>query len=107
MADRMAERDGSRFEDVERLPGWDLVAAGMADLAAGRVTIAGELVRDASLRLAEAGLPVPRAVAAESPGRLYELVVADVGAAAAHGRYNALRRRLASFVRTARHAPAG
>jgi hypothetical protein len=91
--------------DQRRLPGADLVAAGLADLQAGRETVAGELVRGASTRLAELGLVVPGK--GQHPDRLYELIVAEVGERAAHARYNALRRRLASFLRAADDARAG
>jgi len=89
--------DEMRFDGV---PGWELVAAGLADLSAHRVTIEAELVRSASQRLESLGLSV-RANEPASGLRLYELVVADVGPARAHGRFNALRRRLASFLRAA------
>lgn len=84
----------------DRLPGADLVRAGLADVAAGRETVAGELARSASRRLRELGF------ASDLPGstdenRLWELIEAEVGPARAHGRYNALRRRLLSFLRAA------
>jgi hypothetical protein len=92
-----------RFDAV---PGWELVRAGLADLAAGRVTIEGELVRSASERLAGLGI-VADDGDLQPVNRLYELVEAEVGPARAHGRYNALRRRLASFLRAAPHARPG
>jgi hypothetical protein len=66
------------------LPGAELVRAGLADLDAGRVTVAGELLRSVSHRLARVGI----AVEAAAPGddRLWELVEAEVGPARAHGR---------------------
>lgn len=89
--------DWSRYEGV---PGYELVATGAADVSAGRETIAAELVRSASQRLAKLGFDIPRAEAGEAP-RLYQLIVDEVGGTRAHGRYNALRRRLASFLRSA------
>lgn len=94
---------------MSSLPGWELVSAGLADLAAGRRTIAGELVRSASSRLAASGLPLPVAVdpVASRSNVLYALVLAEVGPASAHARYNALRRRLSSFLRSVEHAASG
>jgi hypothetical protein len=90
-------------ESAERrfsgLPGWELVSAGLKDRAAGRQTIPALLVDSASERLARLGLPVPGSHAADATERLYRLVEAEVGETQAHSRYNALRRRLASFLR--------
>jgi hypothetical protein len=83
------------------LPGWELVAAGIDDLRAGRATVEAALVLTASRRLREVGLVFPLA----GPGQgsdLYDLVEARVGDRNAHGRYNALRRRLSSFLDAAR-----
>lgn len=89
----------------EGLPGWELVGPGLADLGAGRVTVAGSLVALASERLLDLGIDVPIRRPAGSPEELYELVVAQVGARRAHARYNALRRRLASFLNAMATAP--
>jgi hypothetical protein len=104
---RMAHRAApvpseTRFEGV---PGWDLVNAGITDLAAGRLTIESELVRSASDRLRGLGLIVPPVD--DQTNQLYALIEAEVGPARAHGRYNALRRRLTSFLRTAPGARPG
>jgi hypothetical protein len=104
---RMAHRaapvtSGPRFEGV---PGWELVDAGMTDLAAGRLTIESELVRSASDRLRGLGLNVPPGD--DQTNQLYALIEAEVGPARAHGRYNALRRRLTSFLRAAPGARPG
>jgi len=80
------------------LPGWEFVGPGLEDLAAGRETVAGSLVAMATRRLRRLGVAVSVPDGASSPGDLYLLVVADVGARKAHARYNALRRRLASFL---------
>ena len=90
----------SRFA---QLPGWEIVADGLRDLDSGRTTVSALLVRSASVRLTELGVPVGRHDGADD-GALYDLVVAEVGERAAHARYNALRRRLASFLRAASHA---
>lgn len=88
--------------DVSVLPGGDLVAAGLDDLAAGRVTIESMLVACAPERLRELGLRVASGPVATPERRLYELIEMQVGSEGAHARYNALRRRLVSFLDSAR-----
>ena len=76
-------------------PGGDLVSAGLDDLAKGIETIHALLVSVGAARLRAAGLDVP----AEFPDperRLYDALARE-NADAAHGRYNALIRRLSSF----------
>jgi hypothetical protein len=87
----------------EALPGWELVSRGVADLAAGKVTVEALLVAEASERLKSVGIAVPGRPEAIAPD-LYDVVIADVGESRAHGRYNALRRRLTSFLRAAASA---
>ena len=84
------------------LPGAELVEPGLADLAAGRETIAALLVASAAERLAEVGRPVPAFDPDGLTARLYGLIEASVGDAQAHATYNALRRRLVSYLRSAR-----
>jgi hypothetical protein len=86
------------------LPGWELVSAGVADLTAGRESIAALLVASASTRLAGVGVTWPVVEAPDVPERLFLLIAAEVGDRRAHGRYNALRRRLASFLRAVTYA---
>ena len=81
----------------ERLPGGDMVAAGLRDLEAGRETIPALLVAAFASRLRGEGLPVP-ATPAGPEHRLYLLLAQD-DPDSAHGRYNALVRRMVSFVR--------
>lgn len=88
--------------DLSALPGGDLVAAGLRDLAVGRMTIGSMLVASAAGRLRELGFRVPASPWDAPERRLYELVEAEVGPNGAHGRYNALRRRLVSFLHSAR-----
>jgi hypothetical protein len=90
---------GGRFV---RVPGWELVSVGLDDLASGRQTVAALLLASASQRLAAVGIELPGELQPDATMRLYELVVAEVGEDAAHSRYNALRRRLLSFLYTAR-----
>ena len=79
------------------LPGQDLIAAGLADLANGVESAAALLVAIGSPRLRDLGLTVPPTP--EHPEhRLYALLAAE-NADAAHGRYNALVRRFVSFER--------
>lgn len=93
------------LEHLDGAPGADLVASGLEDLAAGRETIAALLVLMASTRLRSVGLDVPSLPVERPAHRLYDLLVQD-DARSAHGRYNALVRRLASFARAAEHARA-
>ena len=81
------------------LPGAELIAEGLRDLAAGRDTVPALLVMVGAPRLRTLGLPVP----AGEPGaehRLYWRLAAD-DSLTAHSRYNALIRRLVSFERAA------
>lgn len=84
------------------LPGGDLIAAGLDDLRAGRTTVAALLVAIGAPRLRRLGIDVPEAPA-DPERRLYDLLAAD-DADTAHGRYNALVRRLVSFERAAEGA---
>lgn len=89
---------GSRYGMV---PGWELVSAGLSDLRAGRESIEALLVVSAAERLRTVGINVPGRWRDDVPERLYTLVVGQVGEGPAHSLYNALRRRLASFLRAA------
>ena len=80
------------------LPGAELIEAGLADLTAGLVTIESLLVSIAAPGLREVGLTIDTTLP-DAELRLYALLSARDGAAA-HSRYNALLRRVASF----RHA---
>jgi hypothetical protein len=80
------------------LPGADLVAAGLRDLAAGRESELSLLVLIGAPRLRSLGIPVPAAEVPEAEHRLYLRLAAE-NPAGAHSRYNALLRRLVSFER--------
>jgi hypothetical protein len=85
--------------DLSTLPGGDLIAEGLADLAIGRESAAALLVLIGAPRLGRLGLQIPAPpVAVEH--RLYALL-AVTDADSAHARYNALIRRLVSFERAA------
>lgn len=79
------------------LPGAELVERGLDDLRHGRVTAESLLVSIGAPRLRLSGLEVPSPLA-DPEHRLYALL-AEEDSDAAHGRYNALVRRLVSFER--------
>lgn len=83
------------------LPGVELVVSGLDDLNAGRESAAGTLLRSAATRLEAVGISVPGGAQDDATSRLYALLVEQVGEGRAHGRYNALRRRLSSFLHAA------
>jgi len=83
--------------ELEHLPGGDLVAKGLEDLASSRETEESLLVSIAAPRLVELGLPVATPLA-DPEHRLYQRLAAE-DADSAHSRYNALLRRLISFER--------
>jgi hypothetical protein len=81
------------------LPGQDLIAEGLRDIAAARETVAALLVSIGAPRLRRLGYAVGNPIA-NPEHRLYEVLhTADPDTA--HGRYNALLRRLVSFERAA------
>jgi hypothetical protein len=82
---------------TERLPGADIIEAGLSDLAAGIESEQALLVAIGAPRLRQLGVEVP-ATPPDPEHRLYRLL-ASVDADAAHGRYNALLRRLVSYER--------
>ena len=85
--------------DFDALPGGDLVAKGLRDLAAGHHTIESCLVLVGRPRLRDAGVDVPPQPFDGPPEHaLYHLLAAG-GSDSAHSRYNALIRRLVSFER--------
>lgn len=87
--------------DYSALPGSELVASGLRDLAAGRETAASLLIQIGAPRLRALGIAVATDTAAESPEhRLYGFLAA-ADERSAHARYNALIRRLVSFERAA------
>jgi hypothetical protein len=85
--------------DLTKLPGGDLIAAGLDDLRRGDETVAALLVSIGAPRLRRLSYAVPNPIP-DPEQRLYELL-ARADHASAHGRYNALVRRLVSFERAA------
>jgi len=90
---------------MPKLPGRELVDAGIRDLEAGRETRESLLVSMARPRLEASGIDVPASDLALPSHRLYALLAAD-DPRTAHSRYNALVRRMVSFARAAEHARA-
>ena len=90
--------NGSSVVPVER-PGADLVEKGVRDLHAGAESPEALLVSIAARRLSALGLDVPRTLP-DPEIRLYELLARE-DEDSAHGRYNALVRRLVSYERAA------
>ncbi|HEY6325630.1 MAG TPA: hypothetical protein VIW73_03815 [Candidatus Cybelea sp.] len=81
----------------DRLPGAELVADGLTDLAAGKESVLSLLVSIGAPKLRACGIDVPAAM--DEPNlRLYRLLQREHGDAA-HSRYNALIRRLVSYER--------
>lgn len=88
-----------RLQNIEALPGGELVRAGVDDLERGAESIEALLVSIGAPRLRLAGLEIPSPL--PSPElRLYERLRQE-DATSAHSRYNALVRRLVSFERAA------
>lgn len=83
-----------------RLPGEDLIEAGIEDLRAGRETIAALLVAIGAPRLRRIGLHLPANLPATPEHRLYDLLTLDLGDGA-HSRYNSWIRKLVSYERAA------
>jgi hypothetical protein len=82
----------------QNLPGAELVIPGLADLAAGRRTEAALLVASGSSSLRELGIEISGIMPEQPEHALYDLLAQTHGNEA-HGRYNALIRRLVSFRR--------
>lgn len=84
---------------MQALPGEDIVTEGLLDLQRGSESVAALLVSIGAPRLRNLGYDVRQTVP-EPERRLYAMLAAEHGDAA-HGRYNALVRRLVSFERSA------
>ena len=83
-------------EPRTKFPGDELVAAGLADLAAGRRSVEALLLVAAGPRLARVGVVLPNHELDASGRDLYALLEAELGTRA-HARYNALQRRIISY----------
>ena len=85
------------MKGFDALPGAEIVQAGIRDVASGVESVPALLVSIGAPRLARLGFDVPQSESSPEH-RLYELLRAQYGDGA-HGRYNALVRRLVSFER--------
>ncbi|HEX4622125.1 MAG TPA: hypothetical protein VH208_11210 [Myxococcaceae bacterium] len=81
----------------EALPGEEWIDAGLKDLHQGAESAAALLVSIGAPRLQRAGVAVPQPLS-DPERRLYDLL-AQEDPDSAHGRYNALIRRLVSYER--------
>lgn len=81
------------------LPGSELIEAGLRDLEEGRRSVPALVVSIGAPRLRQLGFEVLSAIE-DAEHALYALLAAE-DADSAHGRYNALVRRLVSFERAA------
>jgi hypothetical protein len=84
----------------EALPGYELIQDGLRDLGESRMTVPALLVLVGAPRLRSIGIAVPESGVEHPEHALYELLARD-DSDSAHGRYNALIRRLVSFERAA------
>lgn len=100
--------DHDRVDDelLRRLPGAEIVLAGIADLRSEHESVNASAVESARPRLLRAGVSVPtgrdRSPAAH---RLYKQLADEMGDGA-HMRYNAILTRVESFARAAEIARA-
>ena len=85
--------------DTVGLPGAELIDKGLLDLESGRVTVESLLVSIGATRVSAAGFDVHEPLT-DADHRLYALL-SEGDSNTAHGRYNALVRRLVSFERAA------
>lgn len=85
----------------EQLPGEELVAKGLQDLAQGFPSIASLLVLIGAPRLRRLGVAVPSQKGfPDFPEHALYRYLQNENSRGAHSRYNALIRRLVSFERT-------
>jgi hypothetical protein len=92
------------FEELG-LPGGESVDAGLADLAAGRVSAASLAVSIAAPRLRREGVPIGPVL--DDPERRLFALLQNTEGDLAHARYNAWLRRLVSFADACHQIRAG
>lgn len=78
-----------------RLPAGDLIEAGLEDLRSGRTSVAALLVSIGAPKLRQLGYSIAAAI--PDPEHALYALLAREDQDSAHGRYNALVRRLVSF----------
>jgi hypothetical protein len=93
-------RFGAPSFEALGLPGGELVDAGLADLAAGRVSAESLAVSLAAPRLRREGVPIGRVL--EDPERRLFALLQGTEGDLAYARYNAWLRRLVSFADSCR-----
>lgn len=94
-------------QNLERLPGAEIVLAGIADLEAGRTSVNASAVQSAAGRLRGVGLNAPSAPQGiPASHQLYRQLHGELGDGA-HSRYNAILARVASFAGAAERARGG
>jgi hypothetical protein len=93
-------------EEMDRLPGSEIVLVGIADLRAGRRSVEASAAQSASARLRRLGLDAP-GVDGPVPAshELYFRLRDELGDGA-HSRQKAILARVASFARAAENARA-
>ena len=86
------------LDQLESLPGWELVGPGLRDLRAGRISKEAILVLIASPRLRHQGfeIQIPDGVQKPYEHALYSMLEEERGDGA-YSYYNSLLRRLVSF----------
>ncbi len=89
-------------DDFAGLPGGDLVAVGLRDLARGAQTVEALLVSVGASQLSQLGVAVENPLP-DAEHRLYDALRRG-GDEGAHARYNALVQRLVSFEQALAHA---
>jgi hypothetical protein len=93
----MNGNDQNEKDQMDDLPGHELVSSGLNDLAQDRLTEAALVVLTAAPRLRRLGFEVPvRHLPEPCEHLLYALLEERFGTAA-HSRYNSLIRRITSF----------
>jgi len=93
------------MDNLESLPGWEIVSEGLADVSGARVTPAACAVWIAFARLSRAGLiddSLLKHRIEDPEDALYRLLCQEGGNA--FGRYNALMRRLVKLEHALDHA---
>ena len=86
--------------EYQQLPGWEVIEAGIHDLEAQVQSVSACLVSIGAPRLMRLGIRLPE-YRIHAPEQTLYLLLARDDPDAAHGRYNALLRRLVSFERAA------
>jgi hypothetical protein len=98
-------RSPRSIDQLERLPGWEMISAGLADVEAGRITPNACTIWIALPRLRDHGLVDDAISSRRLPDpelTLYRLLGRESGNS--YGRYNAMLQRLVRFEHALDHA---